>query len=591
MKTLTIKNNQYISDIISFLPTNSIITKPCGKGLTECEIRAKRHSVIVEPNKPVIHGKCLKHKEMLGVTKGVYSDDVVEYIEKRLAKGEFVKIMVTPESFHKVEAAFEMVDLSLRFDVFLLFDECHKIIEEQGFRSSVSLPMNLFFECEQKALASATPMKMRDERFRDFESLRFVEEDKEKTDVEVRITNNVMMSFKHYLDSHERGEKCPIFVFLNSTDAIFSFIKKYELEDVAAVFCADKSVEKLKLLGYRKAHEVWDVRNMAKVNFMTSRFYSALDIDLDFEPDVLILSHVKMVVHTKVNPATSVVQIAGRFRYGVNSVCHITNVNPEFEVRTREEVEKRIECHRNTYEYIKTIHDSTTTVAERDAMNDLMQSHPYRRMFVDEEQRENSFAIDNYMEDKLLEASYHDETGIGVAYNVVEKLSPEFVYDKFEMEDSNILSLDTKIMTKRELRMLIIEQLKNLGECDTLMEQEYKNDLALIDPLIVEAYEKLDYKTLMATKLRAKALREAIVLNDYKERQRGKEVIELIKNSFPVNRFYKANVIKDEIKRIFSLFKIIPAQAITSHTINDYFYCKEQNNSEGRGYYVYESKF
>ncbi len=591
MKTLTLKNNQYISDIISFLPTNCIITKPCGKGLTECEIRAKRHSVIVEPNKPVIHGKCVKHREMLGVTKGVYADDVVEYVEGRLAKGEFVKIMVTPESFHKVEKAFEMVDLSLRFDVFLLFDECHKIIEEQGFRSSVSLPMNLFFECEQKALASATPVKMRDERFADFDTLSFLEEEMEKTDVEVRITNNVMMSFSQFLDSHKTGENCPIFVFLNSTDAIFSFIKKYGLEEESAVFCADKSVEKLKLMGYKNAHDVWETGSMAKVNFMTSRFYSALDIDLDFKPDVLILSHVKMAVHTKVNPATSVVQIAGRFRNGVSSVSHITNVNPEFEVRTKEEVEKRIECHRNTYEFIKTTHDSATTMAERDAMNDLIQSHPYRRMFVDEDQNENSFAIDNYVEDKLLETSYHDQSGIESAYKNVEKIHPNFVYDQFELADSDILTLDTKTMTKRELRTLIIHQLNNLGECDTLMEQEYKNDLRLIDPLIVEAYEKLDHKTLMATKLSTKALREAIVIHDFRQKQSGNEIVKLVKNSFLTNKFYPSSFIRNEMKRIYSLFSIIPPKPVCSHVINDYFFCKEHRTKRERGYYLYESKF
>jgi hypothetical protein len=92
---------QYLTEVLPMIPTNTILYKKLtGLGATYGEIKAKRHSVIIEPNKPVIIGKCKdpKHKNdnLFGVCVNIYTDDVVEYIERSLKAKKFINILTTP---------------------------------------------------------------------------------------------------------------------------------------------------------------------------------------------------------------------------------------------------------------------------------------------------------------------------------------------------------------------------------------------------------------------------------------------------------------------------------------------------------------
>ena len=64
------------------IPTNTILYKKLtGLGATYGELKAHRNSIIIEPNKPVISGKCKDPKHgkdnLFGVFDGVYADDIV----------------------------------------------------------------------------------------------------------------------------------------------------------------------------------------------------------------------------------------------------------------------------------------------------------------------------------------------------------------------------------------------------------------------------------------------------------------------------------------------------------------------------------
>ena len=160
---------QYLTEILPEIPTNTILYKKLtGLGATYGELKANRNSIIIEPNKPVISGKCKdpKHKDdnLFGVYEGVYADNIMAYIERSIKQNKHFKILTTPESFHKVQEAFEEMDMDIRYNGFLLFDECHKIVKDSGFRPDIALPMDLFFECENKALVSATPIEFTDPR-------------------------------------------------------------------------------------------------------------------------------------------------------------------------------------------------------------------------------------------------------------------------------------------------------------------------------------------------------------------------------------------------------------------------------------------
>lgn len=83
-------------------------------------------------------------RQSFGVSDGVYTDDIVAYVERSIKQNKYIKILTTPESFYKVLGAFEEMDMNIRYNCFLLFDECHKIVKDSGFRPDIALPMDLF---------------------------------------------------------------------------------------------------------------------------------------------------------------------------------------------------------------------------------------------------------------------------------------------------------------------------------------------------------------------------------------------------------------------------------------------------------------
>ena len=90
------------------------------------------------------------------------------------------------------------------------------------------------------------------------------------------------------------------------------------------VFCSNQSVKKLKEREFDNVYEM--LEPLAKYNFFTCRFFSALDIKLKQKPDILILTDLNEAVYTMNDPFTEVIQIQGRIRNGFNSLTHISNV-------------------------------------------------------------------------------------------------------------------------------------------------------------------------------------------------------------------------------------------------------------------------
>jgi len=127
---IAIGQGQYLGNVLPEIPTNTLLAKTiAGIGATTLEINSKRHSIIIEPNVPVIKGKKQKHKNLFGVYEGVSTNDVINHLEKPIKKGEYVKIMTTPESFSKVMRAMQLLQINFYKDYMLLFDECDKIMK------------------------------------------------------------------------------------------------------------------------------------------------------------------------------------------------------------------------------------------------------------------------------------------------------------------------------------------------------------------------------------------------------------------------------------------------------------------------------
>jgi hypothetical protein len=117
--------------------------------------------------------------------------------------------------------------------------------------------------------------------------------------------------------------------FVNSVVEIFSIMKHFELFEDSAVYCAPKSRNKLKTeYGFTNTYTEWSANTMRKYNFFTARFFTAFDLDLDYQPHLVMLTDPYTAEHTLLDVDTDCIQICGRFRKGISSATHIYRVNP-----------------------------------------------------------------------------------------------------------------------------------------------------------------------------------------------------------------------------------------------------------------------
>lgn len=583
----------YLTELLedNKIGTNTILCKTLtGLGATYSEIKAPRHSIIIEPNRPVITGKCKapEHKDdnLFGVYQGVFTDDIIDHIEN--SNGKFIKILTTPESFYKVEEALKATDIEIRFQCFLLFDECHKIVKDSDFRETISLPMDLFFECENKALVSATPIEFSDPRFEDFEMVKIIPDFDFSKDLDLLITNNVLQSVKDTLESLDGNN----FIFCNSTDMVYNLMKQLDLFDESSVFCSTNSVKKLKNdkdVKFKNAYEDWDVNHMKRYNWLTSRFYNAVDIKLEEQPNVILLSNCYFSIHTIIDPCTDAIQATGRFRNGVSSITHIVNVNPNLRVQSKEEIRAYIRGLEYVHNFLVKHRDTAPNAEKRSVLQEFIDNSPFNEFLIDGVKCH--YKIDCRVDDDVVKGYYSHKDILKSVYDESSSFNVYMVEHTYKLGDYERLQRDNPKLSRKETRMQIVEQLAMLGSCETQMELDYRKELVDSDPFIVEAYDTIGKEVIERLNYREKYIREAMILKRYREKSTGREAMQLIKNSFSENTWYADDFIKKELKRIFKLLNINYPKAITSHTIGDFFEYEDKPTKKKRGKFLYRCRF
>lgn len=183
------------------IETNTILDKTVpGCGATTCEINMPRHSIIIEPNVPVIIGKEEKnaqHKNpILGIREGVYYKDIIEYLNNDAIP--FKKLMVTPESYGRLKAPIEDAKMDLFNDFWLVIDECDRVIQDSDYRPSIAAPFYDFFKFKNKYLVSATPLVPRLNGFKGdrFQFIKIIPDYDYRPDMDLIRTNEIMGAIK-----------------------------------------------------------------------------------------------------------------------------------------------------------------------------------------------------------------------------------------------------------------------------------------------------------------------------------------------------------------------------------------------------------
>ena len=577
---------QYLTEVLPEIPTNTILYKKLtGLGATYGELKADRDSIILEPNVPVIKGKCKdpKHAKdnLMGVYENVTVDSIVKYLQA--CKEKHIKLLSTPESFSKIKAAFEEIDRDIYSTCYLLFDECHKIVKDVDYRENITLPFDDFFMFENKGLVSATPLDFTDPRFfkQKFQIMEVQPNFEYAQPLNLYHTNNVLQELKKRIGNIEK----PIFLFINSTETIYSIMDKLDILEQSTVFCAYNSVKNLKDKKFSQVYSDWDAAKMNKYNFLTSRFFNALDIELDFQPEVFIVTDVTMATQSIIDPFTDTIQIIGRFRNGIASASHITNTDYKFKVRSKAQLQFRINVFEENYKMLKAYYDNATSDELRDAVKAILNNHPLTPL-LNTDGTKNWFKIDNYLAEHLVQGYYNSFDELVKNYKQCKSFKLNYESISYKLSDIERLKRENKSLSIKAKRKEIVEQLEILKGDETSIAMEHKRELIRTDAFIVQAYDELGKAKIEELKYSQSSIREAMILKRYNDKRTGTEFIEMVKNRFKAGQSYELSQINKIRDEIYSLLNMPPIKKKPKDFLSDFFELRDYWKNRQRALFL-----
>jgi len=573
---LKIREGKHLSDAyyedetkFDLIPPNCIFDKTLpGLGATYSEINAKRNSIIIEPNIPVIVGKVSNSKDLLGVYEGCTEAKIKNYLlnPRILHK----KILCTPEGYMRVKKTALYNEIDLYKDYFCLYDECEKITQDIDYRDQISLPMNDFFLFENKAFVSATPLRLRNPEFQEqnFFILKVKPIFDYRKELTLIATNNYENSVIELLDNLKDSE-C-ICIFMNSTNGINKLVNlllEKGMQDYKA-FSSKKSELKFKERAINNSFENLELP-LAKYNFFTSRFYSAVDVFADKKPDIIILTDLQEAKHSRIDPFTNAIQIYGRFRNTFedgrkfNSLTHIFNYGTIGDVLNESEIESYITTSKEIYEELKDKITDANDKGKENAILDCLKGCSYNK-FIDEDGSLNYFKIDNFFDDERVKEYYLNPDNLQKAYISTGHFILNYSNLLYLVSDEDKLRYK-KIKSSTEQRKYLIKKLDALHSSQELSQEELK--LAKTDFLkvgnremqeetkyTINAYERLGSDAIKAVNYYKNEIDKLLHVESKesnKKKMFSKRVRDAIIQKFPEASIYRKDELIEGFAEIF----------------------------------------
>ena len=601
-----LKKGEWLLDALkrighSMIPSNCILDKTLtGLGATHSEIHSKRPSIIIEPNVPVILGKLGDNEDLEAVYTKCTPYNLKKYLQMDI---QYKKIITTPESFHKIRKVAEEIGVNIYKTFFCLFDECEKVTQDVDYRRKISQPIYDFFQFEQKAFVSATPLNMSHPEFQKqgFQIIKVEPDYDYKKDLTLIVTNSYYNTLQKVLDSLKDSKH--ICIFFNVTDGIATLIENLGITDYK-VFCSEDSVKKLMSRGMLHAYSQVDYP-LAKYNFFTCRFYSAVDIRISkHKPDIIMLTDHRTANWTMIDPFTEAIQIQGRFRkkgnddITYNSLTHISTINPNIKVRSEKEIRLRIETFTTNYNLLKEVHDTELNEFKKKAILEDMSSLKYQDL-IDERGEINPFSVDNLYNEERVRSYYQSTATLFQAYldTGFFNVSLVDILECVGTDDLELLSNTKAQIKQRKIILQLIVRIEQWFQSGKITYDEKEQHLNYFRQqtegnYILSAYEKIGM--------------DAIITAEYKKTLIDRKVHEFDKVQANKLRFSE-NVLKDILQE-FELGTYFPKKEIqqrlqvifqengiqykaTQDTIRDYYEVSESNSMEQPSFRLNTFKF
>ncbi len=556
--------SEYLNDALKFrfggcIPSNVILDKTLtGIGATYTEIHTKRNSIIIEPNVPVIVSKCEKESNCLGVHNDTSVSQIKKYLNDENIK--YKKILTTPEGFKKIRKAAGNSYSHIQQTYFCLFDECEKLTHDCDYRASITQPVYDFFEFTEKAFVSATPLNVSHPEFekQNFTRLKVEPLFDYKKNLRLIVTNCYERTVREEL---ERLKDSPcVCIFLNSVTGINALVNTLKLHDDCRIYCSDEGVKKLKECGFTNAVSSI-IYPLAKYNLFTSRFYSAVDIDLNVKPDILILTNLNQAHHTMVDPYTEAIQIQGRFRtkfedgQTYNSLTHIANTR-DLEVFSDEEVTQMIDEYKITYQDLLERYQSATDEARKKGLKQQLKNI-CEDYLLDERMNIDYFAIDNKYNEERVKRHYLSGDNLREAYEATQFFCVKYEERMQAVGEDDMFRIKHAPSEKEKIKKFASTLLRLNAECETNKEINKSFFIDILRSsyeyadLLIEYSNEVPYGFAYVATFGNTSRKEIEkILADCRNEKRrlSKEVVTDIYNAF--QEYIGKKIAKDESKRI-----------------------------------------
>lgn len=490
--------------------------------------------------------------------------------------------MTTPDSYPKVIKALKSLKINYLIDWFLLFDECEKIVSDIDFRHNIALPTDDFFRFQNKAMVSATPITVNDPRCDEqgFKIVKVKPLYEHKHLLELKHTNNVSLVFKRTIE--QLDDDSIACVFFNSPIGIVDLVDMLGIGDRANIYCSTKAKKEIEKDGYNVFDNIAIKQGKAvlnKYNFFTSRFYSAVDIELDYKPTVIMLTQVYKTIKDKtpysfIDPETEAVQIAGRFRNGIDKIIHITDTNPKLEYQSREAYEQFLKEQHTGFHKLNELYNSAVVHGEQYIMYEAITNTEYwKERYVNHTNGEiNYFRYNNAYLDERLKMIYRYSSTLYKSYMrsgsfVVYSNSEYAIYTEQEKR-----ILFNKNNPKALRITLFYDVLKRIENFSNMYDFQVIDQLKREYPLYVEAYPYIKLrriKQLEFTDSKVKAELDRV--------QRDKQLLQpearkAVYRAFKPNTNYTTKEVNDLLMPIFRKYKVPHNANGTAKDILVYFY-------------------
>gem|GEM_PF-2466582 len=589
-----------LDTVMPTIPINSFIDK----GITGCggstlAIKTIDFLLLIMPNVPPIKDKLAEHDGLLGVFKDQNDPKLIaQYLSDPAMPAK--KILVTPESFHKViEAAASIGMLNTLYNDFVVvIDEQHSYVTDE-YRENMLAVLDHVWSFRKKAFLSATPIMPSDPRYRELEYHKVELTQRYVNKITVMKATCVKACLHELLKANENG-LAHLHILYNSVTEIGKAVSRANLTD-CNIFCAHKE-ENMEKLGeaqkFFRPEAPSKEEGFKTINFYTCKYLQSWNLWDDGLVATVVVTDVN-VPHTCLTIREQLTQYLGRLRARqADNIIHITNTK---NINKTMNDYKDYESISNEYEPIcKGDIETANRVITRKfpmaaSMGDFVAKYATRRA-------DGLYEFDHGKFDQYIHDTYSDQ-----AYEAIDFIMHEWREHTIYEPQRATFTKKLKDLLKKEpsepKRRTQAEKMRQTVQAIHTAKMEKENgdfkfdlspefsELSVLSakhPYEYQAYLEFGLEQLERMGYKKSTIEEARLLksNDSAEAK----IFKLMKQNFIVGQRYTNKQIKDTLQRYYNELQYLDPDTkqlkkAKATDLKLYFEVKGCKVNEGKGKY------